>query len=120
MHAGADVPLVPSTAPMKDVVYEMSRKRFGITGVTEGGKLVGVVSDGDLRRLLEKDGPKIMSDTAADAMGRSPKSIVATAFAAEALRLMEERKITSLFVLDADRKPSGILHLHDLWGIESI
>jgi len=120
MHTGADVPLVPSTAPMKDVVYEMSRKRFGITGVTEGGTLVGVVSDGDLRRLLEKDGPKIMSDTAADAMGRSPKTIVPASYATEALRLMEERKITSLFVVATDGRPVGILHLHDLWGVESI
>ena len=121
MHTGEAIPLVPESAAMKDVVYEMSRKRLGITGVTNSsGQLVGVVSDGDIRRLLERDGPKIMSDTAADAMGRTPKSIVGTAFAAEALRLMEERKITSLFVLDADGKPSGILHLHDLWGIESI
>jgi arabinose-5-phosphate isomerase len=121
MHTGEAIPLVPESAAMKDVVYEMSRKRLGITGVTNAaGQLVGVVSDGDIRRLLERDGPKIMSDTAADAMGRSPKSIFAGAFAAEALRLMEERKITSLFVLDADGKPSGILHLHDLWGIESI
>ena len=120
MHAGTDVPLVPSTAAMKDVVYEMSRKRFGITGVTEGGRLVGVVSDGDLRRLLERDGPKIMSDTAADAMGRSPKTIARGAFAAEALRIMEEKRITSLFVVAEDGRPEGILHLHDLWGIESI
>jgi arabinose-5-phosphate isomerase len=120
MHGGADVPLVPSTAPMKDVVYEMSRKRFGITGVTEGGKLVGVVSDGDLRRLLERDGPTIMSDKAADAMGRSPKTIAKEAWATEALRVMEERKITSLFVVAADGHPEGILHLHDLWGVESI
>ena len=120
MHAGDDVPLVPSTAPMKDVVYEMSRKRFGITGVTEGGRLVGVVSDGDLRRLLERHGPKIMSDTAADAMGRSPKTIARDAFAAEALRIMEDKRITSLFVVAADGRPEGILHLHDLWGIESI
>lgn len=120
MHAGDDVPLVASTAPMKDVVYEMSRKRFGITGVTAGGKLVGVVSDGDLRRLLERDGPKIMSDTAADAMGKSPKTIGKDAWAAEALRLMEERKITALFVVSADGRPEGILHLHDLWGVESI
>ena len=81
---------------------------------------MGVVSDGDLRRLLERDGPKIMGDSAADAMSRSPKTIVAGAFAAEALRLMEERKITSLFVLDGAGAPAGILHLHDLWGIESI
>jgi arabinose-5-phosphate isomerase len=120
MHAGGDVPLVPSAAPMKDVVYEMSRKRFGITGVTEDGKLVGVVSDGDLRRLLEKDGPRIMSDTAADAMSGTPKTIVKGAYAAEALRMMEERKITSLFVIAPDGRPEGILHLHDLWGVESI
>ena len=120
MHAGDDVPLVASTAPMKDVVYEMSRKRFGITGVTAGGVLVGVVSDGDLRRLLERDGPKIMSDTAADAMSRNPKTIGKDAWAAEALRVMEERKITSLFVVDAGGRPEGILHLHDLWGVESI
>jgi len=120
MHAGDDVPLVPSTAPMKDVVYEMSRKRFGITGVTAGGKLVGVVSDGDLRRLLERDGPTIMSDSAADAMSRNPKTIGKDAWATEALRLMEERKITSLFVVAADGRPEGILHLHDLWGVESI
>jgi arabinose-5-phosphate isomerase len=120
MHGGDEVPLVASTASMKDVVYEMSRKRFGITGVTESGRLVGAVSDGDLRRLLEKDGPKIMNDTAADAMGRSPKTIAKGAWAAEALRIMEERKITSLFVVTPDGRPEGILHLHDLWGIESI
>jgi arabinose-5-phosphate isomerase len=120
MHAGDDVPLVTSTAPMKDVVYEMSRKRFGITGVTANGKLVGVVSDGDLRRLLERHGPKIMSDSAADAMGKSPKTIGKDAWATEALRVMEERKITSLFVVAADGRPEGILHLHDLWGVESI
>ncbi len=105
---------------MKDVVYEMSRKRFGITGVMDGGKLVGVVSDGDLRRLLEREGPKVMSDTAADAMGRSPKTIAKEAWATEALRIMEDRKITSLFVVAADGRPDGILHLHDLWGVESI
>jgi arabinose-5-phosphate isomerase len=99
----------------------MSRKRLGITGVTNSrGQLVGVVSDGDLRRLLERDGPRIMSDTAGDAMGRSPKTIMAVAFATEALRLMEEQKITSLFVVDAAGAPEGILHLHDLWGVESI
>ena len=121
MHTGDAIPLVPEGAAMKDVVYEMSHKRLGITGVIDqAGTLVGVVSDGDLRRLLERDGPRIMGDTAADAMSRSPKTIVGSAFAAEALRLMEERKITSLFVLDGAGAPAGILHLHDLWGIESI
>jgi arabinose-5-phosphate isomerase len=121
MHTGDEIPLVPEGAAMKDVVYEMSRKRLGITGVTNArGQLVGVVSDGDLRRLLERDGPRIMSDTAGDAMGRSPKTIVSASYATEALRLMEERKITSLFVIAPDGRPEGILHLHDLWGVESI
>ena len=120
MHGGDEIPLVPATAPMKDVVYEMSRKRFGITGVTDDGRLVGVVSDGDLRRLLEKDGPRIMNETAADAMGRSPKTIAKDAWATEALRIMEGKKITSLFVVTPDGRPEGILHLHDLWGVESI
>src|SRR5512141_422014 len=121
MHTGEEIPLVPEGAAMKDVVYEMSHKRLGVTGVMDpAGKLVGVVSDGDLRRLLERDGPTIMGDTAANAMSRSPKTIASSAFAAEALRLMEERKITSLFVLDGAGAPAGILHLHDLWGVESI
>ena len=81
---------------------------------------MGVVSDGDLRRLLERDGPKIMGDTAADAMGRSPKTIANGAFATEALRIMEEKRITSLFVIAEDGRPEGLLHLHDLWGVESI
>lgn len=121
MHAGDSLPIVPLEAPMKDVVYEMSRKRFGITAVVDGaGKLVGVVSDGDLRRLLEKDAFQIARDTAADAMNTAPKTIGPDALATEALAVLEEKKITSLFVLDADGRPSGILHLHDLWGVESI
>ena len=121
MHTGDAIPLVTEGTAMKDVVYEMSHKRFGITGVADAaGKLVGVVSDGDLRRLLERDGPKIMGDTAADAMCRTPKSIEKGAYAAAALRVMEERKITSLFVIAPDGRPEGIVHLHDLWGVESI
>lgn len=121
MHAGSDVPLVPPDAPMKDVVYEMSKKRLGITGVVDAeGRLAGVVSDGDLRRLLEREGEKAWSADAAFAMNRSPKTIAAGAFATEALRLMEEKKITSLFIVDGDGRPGGIVHLHDLWGVESI
>ena len=106
---------------MKDVVYEMSRKRLGITGVVDGeGRLVGAISDGDLRRLLEKDGAKIMNDTAADAMSGTPKTIRSAAFATEALAGMEDKKITSFFVVDEARKPSGILHLHDLWTTELV
>lgn len=121
MHDGAAIPLVPRGAPMKDVVYEMSRKRLGITGVLEpDGRLAGVVSDGDLRRLLERDGEGIFRETAADAMNPSPKTVSREALATEALARMEERKITSLFVVDAGGRPEGILHLHDLWGVESI
>jgi arabinose-5-phosphate isomerase len=121
MHAGADVPLVPLDAPMKDVVYEMSKKRLGITGVVDGdGRLAGVVSDGDLRRLLEREGERAWGADAAGAMNRSPKTIAPSAFATEALRLMEERKITSLFIVGGDGRPEGIVHLHDLWGVESI
>ncbi len=121
MHAGGDVPLVPLDAPMKDVVYEMSKKRLGITGVVDAeGRLAGVVSDGDLRRLLEREGEKAWSTDAAFAMNRTPKTIAAKSFATEALRLMEEKKITSLFIVDDDGRPGGIVHLHDLWGVESI
>ena len=121
MHAGPDVPLVPLAAPMKDVVYEMSKKRLGITGVVDlDGRLAGVVSDGDLRRLLEHEGERAWGADAEGAMNRAPKTIAASAFATEALRLMEERKITSLFIVGGDGRPEGIVHLHDLWGVESI
>ena len=121
MHSGGDLPLVPLSAPMKDVVYEMSKKRLGITGVVDGdGYLAGVVSDGDLRRLLEREGEGAWGTDAAGAMNRAPKTIASGAFATEALRLMEERKITSLFIVGTDGRPEGIVHLHDLWGVESI
>ena len=121
MHKGDEIPRVHLDAPMRDVVYEMSKKRLGITGVVDGdGRLLGVVSDGDLRRLLEKDEAQIWKDTARDAMNTSPKLVAATALATEALRGMEEKKITSFFVVDDETRPIGILHLHDLWGIESI
>lgn len=121
MHSGGDLPLVPLGAPMKDVVYEMSKKRLGITGVVDGdGRLAGVVSDGDLRRLLEREGEGAWGTDAAGAMNRIPKTIASGAFATEALRLMEERKITSLFIVGEDGRPKGIVHLHDLWGVESI
>ncbi len=121
MHTGDAIPVVPASSAMRDVVYEMSRKRFGITGVVDGrGRLAGVISDGDLRRLLERHGSSAMDLSAGEAMSTNPKTIVATAFATAALLGMEELKITSLFVLDGDGRPAGILHLHDLWGVQSI
>lgn len=118
MHSGEDVPMVPLEARMRDVIYEMSRKGFGITAVVDDGqRLEGVISDGDLRRLLEKD-DSVMARTAGDSMKRGAAMIPATEFASAALQMMEQRKITSLFIADDDRKVVGIIHLHDLWGLE--
>ncbi|MGC1373618.1 MAG: SIS domain-containing protein [Candidatus Sulfotelmatobacter sp.] len=120
MHTGDELPCVGPQTRMPDVIYEMSRKKLGVTAVIEGEKLVGVISDGDLRRLLEKRGKDVLELTAGEAMTRNPKTITASEFAASALALMEEKKITSLMVVDASEGLQGILHLHDLWGIEMV
>src|SRR5215469_4973322 len=118
MHSGDSLPRVASHTRMSDVIYEMSRKKLGMTTVVEGEKLVGVISDGDLRRLLEKRGKDVLDLTAADCMTRDPKTISPIEFAATALAMMEEAKITSLIVIDENRNVEGIVHLHDLWGTE--
>ena len=118
MHSGDAVPRVTPKTKMPDVIYEMSRKKLGMTAVVEGKKLVGVISDGDLRRLLEKRGKDALDLTAGQCMTRNPKTIVPQEFAATALALMEEKKITSLAVVDSKGKLEGIVHLHDLWGTE--
>jgi arabinose-5-phosphate isomerase len=118
MHAGDALPRVTPAARMPDVIYEMSRKKLGVTAVVEGERLVGIISDGDLRRLLEKRGKDVMDLTAGEAMTRDPKTIGAGEFAATALAVMEEKKITSLMVVDGAGKLEGIVHLHDLWGTE--
>jgi arabinose-5-phosphate isomerase len=121
MHKGNEVPKVALDAPLRDVAYEMSKKRFGITAVVdEDGRMRGVVSDGDLRRLLENHAETAWKALAHEIMNATPKVIESNALATAALRQMEERKITSLFVLDGPGRPEGILHLHDLWGVESI
>jgi len=118
MHAGEAIPAVPESAPMREVIYEMSRKGFGITSVIdEEGVLVGVISDGDLRRLLEKSAD-VMQQTAGDSMKRHPVTIEDSQLASAALQIMESRKITSLFSTNERRQVVGILHLHDLWGLE--
>lgn len=116
MHSGEALPRVTLETKMPDVIYEMSRKKLGVTAVVAGGKLVGVISDGDLRRLLEKRGKDVMDLTAGEAMTEDPKTITPEEFAATALALMEEKKITSLMVVDGGGKLKGIVHLHDLWG----
>ena len=118
MHTGEAVPRVAPQTKMPDVIYEMSRKKLGVTAVVDGGKLVGVISDGDLRRLLEKRGKDVLDLAAAECMTAAPRTIGANEFAATALALMEEKKITSLVVIDGDRTLLGIVHLHDLWGTE--
>jgi arabinose-5-phosphate isomerase len=118
MHTGDAVPRVTLRTAMPDVIYEMSRKKLGVTAVVEGEKLVGVISDGDLRRLLEQRGKDVLDLTAGECMTKNPRTIRGNEFAATALALMEEKKITSLAVVDGDGKLEGIVHLHDLWGTE--
>jgi arabinose-5-phosphate isomerase len=120
MHAGAAIPRVGPQTAMKDVIYEMSRKKLGITTVEQDGRLLGIISDGDLRRLLEEDGPNCLLKTAGEAMNPHPKTISADELAVRALHLMEEKKITSLVVVDQDLRIEGVVHLHDLWETEMI
>ena len=120
MHTGEALPCVAPSTKMPDVIYEMSRKKLGVTAVVESDRLVGIISDGDLRRLLEKRGKDVMDLTAGEAMTRDPKTIAKDQFAATALALMEEKKITSLVVVDTSRRVEGIVHLHDLWTTELV
>jgi arabinose-5-phosphate isomerase len=120
MHAGEDVPVVTPSTSMTDVIYEMSSKKLGITTVQEDGKLRGLISDGDLRRLLEREGGAALSRTAGEAMHANPRTIDPDELAAKALAMLEERKITSLVVVDAEERVVGVVHLHDLWGVELI
>ena len=120
MHSGDAVPRVGPETRMADVIHEMSSKRLGITTVQNDGRLHGVISDGDLRRLLEREGGAALSRTASEAMNKNPSTIRADEIAAKALAILEERKITSLVVVDADGRVEGLVHLHDLWGVELI
>jgi arabinose-5-phosphate isomerase len=120
MHSGDAVPKVVSKTKMPDVIYEMSRKKLGVTTVVDGNRLLGIISDGDLRRLLEKRGKDALDLTAGECMTPDPKTILPSEFAATALAIMEERKITSLVVVDDGRNVDGIVHLHDLWGTEMV
>ncbi len=129
MHSGDAVPRVTPQTKMPDVIYEMSRKKLGMTTVVEGDRLLGerllgVISDGDLRRLLEQRGKDALDLTAGECMTRTPKTIGGQEFAASALARMDEMKITSLVVVDSvagnDQRLLGIVHLHDLWGTEMV
>jgi arabinose-5-phosphate isomerase len=118
MHTGDTVPKVLLGTSMKDVIYEMSSKTFGITAVVDDkGVLKGVISDGDLRRLLQKD-DHLLKKTAAECMRPNPRIITADSLASEALRIFEEKHITSLFIADAKGNLQGLIHLHDLWRVK--
>lgn len=120
MHKGDAMPCVLEGTAMRDVIYEMSKKGLGITSVlSPDGGLLGVISDGDLRRLLQARGD-ILSSPAGQCMGRSPITIAPNDLATHALAIMEERKITALMVVDERRKLIGVLHLHDLWRTQMV
>ena len=119
MHAGEDVPRVLPSAKMPDVIYEMSRKGLGLTAVTEpDGKLLGIVTDGDLRRMMHKGKGNVLDLTAVDCMTKNPVAIPRSELAASALRRMEEKKITSVLVVDDSGRLEGVLHIHDLWTLQ--
>ena len=118
MHAGELLPSVLPGAKMPDVIYEMSRKGLGMTTVVDAsGALAGIITDGDLRRLMQKRGA-VLELTAAECLSANPVTIAADEFASSALRLMEQRKITSVVVLDGARRVAGVVHVHDLWTLE--
>ena len=111
MHAGSAMPLVQPETPMMNVLGEMTRKGFGCVGVLDGEKLIGIITDGDLRRHM---GPFILESTAADLMTHDPICIEPEALSAKAEGIMEQRKITCMFVVDEERRPLGVLSRHDL------
>ncbi len=116
-HTGEQVPRVATDTAMKDVIYEMSRKGLGLTTVQDReGRLLGVITDGDLRRLMERD-PDPLSHTATQVMHQGGVTVPPGVLATQALRLLEERRITSLIVVDGEARVLGIVHLHDLWGV---
>ncbi len=121
MHSGAEIPRVPPTASMQETIYEISSKKLGMTVVADDdGRLHGIITDGDMRRLIERHGAAFLQMTAADCAHRTPMTISPDAMAVEALGLLESRKITSLVVADPQGRLLGVLHLHDLWGLQMI
>ncbi|MDX1644419.1 MAG: KpsF/GutQ family sugar-phosphate isomerase [Thermoanaerobaculia bacterium] len=118
MHTGEALPQVARETPMREAIYEMSSKGFGITAVVDdAARLVGCISDGDLRRLLEED-DDLLARRAGDCMHPRPHTIAGDELASAALERMEARRITSLFVCQDEGRLEGILHLHDLWRVE--
>lgn len=111
MHVGEALPLLAPETPMGAAILEMSRKRFGCVGAIADGQLVGILTDGDLRRAM---GPNVLTRTIEQLMTRRPRTIGPDALAAEALQTMNARSIGALFVVDVEERPVGIVHVHDL------
>jgi arabinose-5-phosphate isomerase len=120
MHAGEAAPIVRVSTAMADVFHEMSSKRLGMTCVIDDeGRLAGIFTDGDLRRLMARSS-NVLTLSAGDAMTRNPITIAPDLLAVEALKVMEAHKITSVVVVDAERAVQGVVHLHDLWRTQMI
>jgi arabinose-5-phosphate isomerase len=118
MHGGPQAPRVGTDTVMRDVIYEMSSKGLGMTCVVDGSdRLAGIITDGDLRRHMSRL-PDILARRAGDVMTRDPVTIGRGLLAVEAMRIMEQRKITSLVIVSEERAVEGVLHLHDLWRVE--
>ncbi|MGB4101716.1 MAG: KpsF/GutQ family sugar-phosphate isomerase [Alphaproteobacteria bacterium] len=112
MHAGSELPLARPDSLMSEVLMTMTERSFGCVGIVDAqGKLAGIFTDGDLRRHI---GPDLLGKKAADVMTKNPLTIEAHALAAEALNILNAKRRTQLFVVDADHKPVGIIHIHDL------
>ena len=113
MHSGEQVPLIRADSTIHDAIVEITEKRLGVVGVTDdSGNLVGVITDGDLRRNIERG----LDHVAADFMTPDPKTIAPDALVADALSMFDEYKITSVFVVEEDglgKRPLGVVHIHD-------
>jgi arabinose-5-phosphate isomerase len=119
MHSGDDLPCVGPAARMPDVIYEMSRKGLGLTAVVDGdNKLLGIITDGDLRRMMEQRRKDVLDLAAAECMTKNPTTLGPGELAASALRIMEQKRITSVLVVDLDHRLQGVVHIHDLWTLQ--
>jgi arabinose-5-phosphate isomerase len=119
MHSGEAMPHVAANSKIPDVIYEMSKKGLGMTTVVDAeGRLAGILTDGDLRRLMQQRGASTLELVVGECLTKNPHTIAPGELAGAALRMMEERKITSLVVVDPVHRPLGVLHLHDLWTLE--
>lgn len=119
MHIGQQIPCVQLDTPIRDVLHEMSEKKLGMTCVTDKNKtLKGIITDGDLRRLIQKHGKNLFSKNAEDCMTPNPTTINKNDLATKALNIMEKHKITSLVITNDKGETEGIIHLHDLWRTE--